>query len=74
MQVNQKSIDEATELRYKTGDTVNYTNDSGVVFKDKTVTGIYAKECNLHKYGYRYFINKDSFWMPVKEANLSQEA
>lgn len=71
MQVNQNEIVEAPVLKYKTGDHVTYTNDSGVVFTNKTVTGIYEKEANLYKYGFRYFIDKESFWMPVKEKNLS---
>lgn len=60
-------------LKFSVGDNVTYTNDYGVTF-DRVVTGFYQREeglDSLYAVGYRYYLNKDSYWMPVKESSLS---
>jgi len=69
-----------TPLRFKIGDAVTFTNDYGVVFKGRKVTGYFKPEANddginsrLYSYGYRYFIDSDAPWMPTKESALTPE-
>jgi len=61
------------ELKFTIGESVVYTNDYGVSFNQK-ITGFYKPEqtTSLYAVGYRYFLDKDSHWMPVKESNLTQ--
>ena len=62
-------------LLFKAGDPVIYRNDYGVEFH-RRVTGFFrpADGCDLdarlYERGYRYLLDKDSHWMPVKEENL----
>jgi hypothetical protein len=63
---------QATEvLLFKAGDPVIYRNDYGVEFL-RRVTGYYQPEgdCPLYARGYRYLLDRDAYWMPVKEENL----
>jgi len=60
-------------LKYKIGDRVTFTNSQGVIFENKTILGFCSEESNLHQYGYRYYLDKDSYWMPVEEKRLSLE-
>lgn len=62
--------------KFKVNDEVVYTNNQGVVFKDKIVTEItnekkfYGKE-RYKEDDYMYYLSfSDSPWMPVKEKNL----
>lgn len=56
-------------LRFAIGDRVVFTNDYGAEF-ERTVTGFYHPTRLLYAQGYRYLVNSDSPWMPVKEASL----
>jgi hypothetical protein len=61
----------AKALLFKAGDPVIYRNDNGVEFR-RRVTGLYQPESEWHLYeqGYRYMLDNDSYWMPVKEEDL----
>lgn len=58
-------------LKFKVGDEVIYTNDYGVQFK-QTVTGFYQPDQinSLYATGYRYLLDTDCYWMPVRESSL----
>lgn len=62
-------------LLFKAGDPVIYRNDYGVEFR-RRVTGFFqpADGCDLdarlYAQGYRYMLDSDCYWMPVKEENL----
>ena len=60
-------------LKFGVGDAVIYTNDYGVSFGPRRVTGLYQPDMpsSLYATGYRYYLDKDSHWMPVKESSLS---
>lgn len=60
-------------LKFVVGDAVIYTNDYGVSFGPRRVTGLYQPDMpsSLYATGYRYYLDKDSHWMPVKESSLS---
>ena len=63
------------ELSFKAGDPVIYRNDYDVEFH-RRVTGFFqpANGCDLdarlYESGYRYMLDTDCYWMPVKEENL----
>lgn len=59
-------------LKFKAGDKVTYVNDYGCVFEGKTITRIMERtdDESLYCLGYRYYIDTDCPWMPVKESNL----
>ncbi len=58
-------------LKFKVGDVVIYKNEYGVTFC-RRVTGIYYPyfDCSLYACGARYFLDKNSHWMPVAESSL----
>jgi hypothetical protein len=58
-------------LKFSVGDVVTYENDFGVTFR-RTITGLYRPEppSSLYARGYRYLVDSDSPWMPVREAAL----
>ena len=58
-------------LKFKVGNPVVYTNEFGVSFH-RRITALYRPEPidSLYATGHRYLLDKDSYWMPVKEANL----
>lgn len=62
-------------LLFKVGDPVIYRNDYGVEFH-RRVTGFFQPsdgcdlDARLYGYGYRYMLDTDCHWMPVKEENL----
>lgn len=60
-------------LKFSVGDSVIYTNDYGISFGPHRVTSLYqpAEPSSLYATGYRYYLNTSSYWMPVREANLS---
>lgn len=60
-----------TPLAFKAGDPVIYTNDQGVEFH-LNVTGLYQPNPidSLYATGYRYMLDWDCHWMPVRESNL----
>lgn len=62
-------------LKFNIGAPVIYTNDYGVSFPLR-VTGHYKPEtpCSLYARGYRYLLDKDSHWMPVKEDSLQLDS
>lgn len=57
---------------FKIGDKVIYTNDNGVSFHNLTVIHI-SKHNVLWKYGNCIYLNKGSYWYPVKPEQLSLE-
>src|SRR5579859_5003958 len=61
-------------LAFKAGDKVIFTNDYGVPFR-LTVTGFYqpGETDALYASGYRYMLDSDCYWMPVKERNLQTD-
>lgn len=65
------SPENGNPLKFKIGDVVIYTNDSGVEFKCK-INGFYqpAPTDSLYATGYRYLLNNSSYWMPVRENSL----
>ena len=48
---------------FRVGDTVKYTNEYGLVFGPYTIIGI-DKDDSF--YNRRFYLNKDSYWFPVK--------
>lgn len=60
-------------LKFKIGEAVIYTNDYGVSFGPHRVTGLHqpTEPSSLYASGYRYYLDKVSCWMPVKESSLS---
>ena len=59
------------KLQFEIGEDVIYTNDYGVKFEAK-VLGFAPENNSLYRYGSRYFLDKESYWYPVKEASLSR--
>ena len=57
------------KLLFRIGESVVYTNDYEVKF-DAKVLGYAPAHNSLYKYGNRYFLDKDSYWYPVKESSL----
>ncbi len=59
-------------LRFKVGDDVVFTNDYGASFQRK-ITGFVDKttEPGTYALGGRYYIDSDSPWMSVTEAQLT---
>ena len=59
-------------LKFKKGDEVVFRNDNGILF-DFTVTGHYRPDtidC-MYATGYRYLLDWDCPWMPVREESLT---
>lgn len=53
-------------LDLKVGDTVTYINDYGVKFLNLEVIGL----CEPREYGECIFLNKSSYWAPVRPSNI----
>jgi hypothetical protein len=53
----------------KVGDKVTFTNENKVVFKNHIIVGIDKNDFH----GRRFFLNKDSFWFPVRRESLTLE-
>lgn len=64
-------IEDETGLKFIIGDVVTFTNDYGVKFTGRKVTGFLEETHFLYEHGYRYYIESDAPWMPVKEESLS---
>ena len=58
------------EIDFKVGDRVVFTNDFGVSFTDQTIIAI-SKYNYLWCYGHCIYLDKDSYWYPVKPKNLT---
>lgn len=58
------------KIDFKVGDRVIFTNDYGVSFPDHTIIAI-GKDVGLRKYGRCIYLDKDSYWAPVKPESLS---
>lgn len=58
------------KVDFKVGDKVVFTNDYGVSFADMTIIAI-SKYDYLWKYGRCIYLDKDSYWFPVKPENLT---
>lgn len=54
---------------HKVGDRVTFTNDYGVEFHDKTVTGF----ASTVEHGRFVFLDIDSWWFPVRPKNLTKQ-
>jgi hypothetical protein len=61
------------EIDFKIGDKVSYTNDFGVVFHNLTITAIGCKH-ELWTYGNCIYLDKESYWYPVKPESLKLES
>ena len=63
-------IELITELEgLKVGDKVSFTNDYGVKFENRIIVGIDSTDFH----GRRFYLNKDSFWFPVRRESLTLE-
>lgn len=58
------------KIDLKPGDRVVFTNDFGVSFTDLTVIAI-GKHNDLWKYGHCIYLDKESYWFPVKPESVS---
>ena len=69
------SPENGTPLKFAIGDKVTFTNGYGVQF-DRTIVGLYQPEkpCSMYARGYRYLVDSDSPWFPVKESSLAHRA
>jgi hypothetical protein len=58
------------------GTKVTFVNDYGVKFPRKTITGYFTTELTsgihfrMYERGFRYFIDTDAPWMPVRTDQL----
>lgn len=64
-------IEDETGLKFIIGDVVTFTNDYKVKFTGRKVIGFVEETHFLYEHGYRYYIESDAPWMPVKEESLS---
>lgn len=55
-----------TELTFKVGDRVRYTNAYGVVFEPHEVLGF----CKLTSWGACVYLDLDCYWCPVKLSSI----
>lgn len=55
----------------KVGDIVTYTNDYGVSFHGRKVTGFSDPKTSYHPEAHIH-LAKDAYWFPVKESSLSK--
>ena len=60
------------KAKYKVGDNVDFVNDYGVVFEDKTIIEVdtISKTAIEHNEPLYYIAPVDSHWMYKKERNL----
>lgn len=61
------------KIDFKIGDKVSYTNNFGVVFHNLTITAIGCKH-ELWTYGNCIYLDKESYWYPVKPESLKLES
>ena len=63
------------ELKFKVGDAVTFTNDYGVTFHGLHITGLYKPELidSFYARGFRYLLDYDCHWFPVREESLTLE-
>jgi hypothetical protein len=60
-----------TPCEFKLGDTVTFTNDQGVKFYDKKITGFAKKDDYLHdKFIY---LSTDAYWFPHSPQQLTKQ-
>lgn len=58
--------------KFQIGDKVVYTNDYGVSFRDKTITGVEIDSDSLHPVVIRYFYEPhDAYWYSAMERNFT---
>lgn len=58
------------KIDFKSGDRVVFTNDYGVSFTDLTIIAI-GKCSELWKYGHCIYLDKESYWFPVKPESVT---
>ena len=58
------------KIDFKVGDKVVFTNDFGVSFTDMKIIAI-SKYNYLWCYGHCIYLDKESYWYPVKPESLS---
>ena len=58
------------ECDLKVGDRVTFTNENGVSFEGYRVIGF---EQDTSFYGRYIYLDKDSFWFPVRREELKKE-
>ena len=61
------------ELKFMVGDAVTFTNDYGVSFSGLHVTGLYKPDPidSFYARGFRYLLDYDCPWFPVREESLA---
>lgn len=57
------------DVDFKVGDRVVFTNDYGVSFPNQKIIAI-GKDEDMWKYGHCIYLNKESYWHPVKPESL----
>ena len=65
-------VDSLPGIDFKIGDIVTYTNDDGIEYKYHRIVAFGTKHY-LAKYGHCVFLDKDSFWYPVKPGNITKQ-
>jgi len=68
---NQSPKRPAGEPKFQVGDAVTFTNEYGVVFPGKTVTGIEVWESQPDVYRY-FFSPTDTPWYSTRESLLAK--
>ncbi len=58
------------KIDFKPGDRVVFTNDFGVSFSNMTIIAI-SKHNDLWKYGHCIYLDKESYWFPVKYESVT---
>ena len=72
--VNQLSeIVDNPEVNYEVGNIVTFTNDYGVEFHNLKIIAI-GRHSELWKYGHCIYLDKESYWYPVKPESLKLES
>jgi hypothetical protein len=61
------------ECAFRLGDTVTFTNDSGVVFNGNKIIGFDDGRGLTFKYGSHIYLNSDAYWSPHKDEQLTLE-
>ena len=54
---------------FKVGDIVTFTNENGILFKDRKIIGFDDNPDNNRT----VYLSKDSYWFPVTAESLTQQ-
>lgn len=61
------------ESAFAVGDRVTFTNENGAAFHGLRVMGFDDGTHICFKYGRHIYLEKASYWFPVKESELTKE-